>query len=92
MAAVLIGGVIVIWLGLSGGRAFLAWQGIELHRPVNQLAPLLLAILETVLFAVAVPVGALLPADQRGPMVITLIALAWLVNGAAAVWVWRRPA
>lgn len=89
MAAVIIGGVIVIWLGLSGGRALLAWREVELHPPVDVLAPLFLALIETLLFALAVPAGDLLPENRRWPAAIALMVLAWLINGAVAVWVWR---
>ena len=54
--AVIIGGLIVIWLGLGMGGAALRWLGIELHYPARLAAPMLLAVLETVLFLVFVPV------------------------------------
>ena len=40
--AVIIGGLIVIWLGLGMGGAVLRWLGIELHYPARLAAPLLL--------------------------------------------------
>lgn len=90
MAAVLIGGVIVIWLALSGGRALLAWLGVELLSPADLLAPLFLALIETALFLLSVPAGDLLPQAQRWPLAITLTVLAWLINGAVSVLVFRR--
>lgn len=90
MAAVVIGGVIVIWLALSGGRALLSWLDMELHPPVDLLAPLWLALLETVLFLLAVPAGDLLPEGRRWPMAIVLTVLAWLINGAVSGWIFRR--
>ena len=62
--AVIIGGLIVIWLGLGMGAAVLRWLGIELHYPARLAAPLLLALLETLLFLLFVP-GTDLLADQR---------------------------
>lgn len=90
MAAVLIGGVIVIWLALSGGRALLTWLGVELQPPADLLAPLFLALIETVLFLLSVPAGDLLPQGQRWPLAITLTVLAWLINGAVSGWMFRR--
>ena len=48
--AVVIGGVIIIWLGLTMGAAGLRWLGVELHYPARLATPVLLAVLETVLF------------------------------------------
>ena len=59
--AVIIGGLIVIWLGLGMGAAVLRWLGIELHYPARLAAPLLLALLETLLFLLFVPGTDLLP-------------------------------
>ncbi|ASK34760.1 hypothetical protein CEK62_10390 [Alcanivorax sp. N3-2A] len=84
MAAVIVGGVIVIWLGLSAGRALLLWVGVRLHWPATLAAPLLLALIESLLFLAAVPKGDLLPEPQRTPALLTLIALAWVINGAVA--------
>ncbi|MCC4310078.1 hypothetical protein LL252_16000 [Alcanivorax marinus] len=84
MAAVLAGGVIMIWLALSGARALLAAGSVTLHRNAAVIAPLLLAALETPLFLLAVPAGDLLPEAQRWPVAWALVALAWLVNGAVA--------
>ncbi len=41
--AVVIGGVIIIWLGLTMGAAGLRWLGVELHYPARLAAPVLLA-------------------------------------------------
>ena len=90
MAAVLIGGVIVIWLALSGGRALLSWLGVELLPPADLLAPLFLALIETVAFLLAVPAGDVLPEAQRWPLAIALTVLAWLINGAVVGWIYRR--
>lgn len=92
MVAVIVGGVIVIWLGLSGGRALLHWLAVELHRPADLIAPLLLALLESLLFLACVPAGDLLPEPRRLPVTLALIALAWLLNGAASALIYRRQA
>ncbi|GAA5110429.1 hypothetical protein [Alloalcanivorax gelatiniphagus] len=89
MAAVLAGGLIMIWLALSGARALLAALSVTLHRPARLAAPLLLAALETLLFLLAVPAGTLLPEPQRWPLAWTLVALAWLINGAVSLRLWR---
>lgn len=90
MAAVIVGGVIVIWLGLSGGRAVLQWLAIQLHGPAALIAPLVLALVETLLFLASVPSGDLFPEPQRLPATVALIALAWLINGVASGVVLRR--
>lgn len=90
MAAVLAGGIMVIWLALSGGRALLNAGGIQLHWPADLVAPLLLAILQTLLFLLTVPDTALLVEAHRWPVAGVLVALAWLINGAVAGRVWRR--
>jgi len=92
VAAVLAGGIIVIWLALSGGRALLNAGGIQLHWPADLVAPLLLASLETLVFLLAVPNTTLLDEPQRWPAAGTLVALAWLINGAVAgrLWMSRR--
>lgn len=92
MVAVMAGGVIVIWLGLSGGRALLHWLGVQLHRPAKLIAPLLLALLESLLFLACIPTAELLPEPRRLPVTLALIALAWLLNGAASALIYRRPA
>ncbi len=90
MAAVLAGGIIVIWLALSGGRALLNAAGIQLHWPADLLAPLLLAAFETLLFLLTVPDALLLEETRRWPIAGTLVALAWLINGAVAGRLWLR--
>jgi len=94
VAAVLAGGIIVIWLALSGGRALLNAGGIQLHWPAVLAAPLLLAALETPLFLLTVPDAALLDEARRWPVAGALVALAWLINGAVAgrLWLARRQA
>jgi len=88
--AVIIGGLIVIWLGLGMGGAVLRWLGIELHYPARLAAPLLLAVLETVLFLVFVPGTDLLPETWGWPMASGLVAAAWLINGAVSGLDWYR--
>ena len=94
MAAVLVGGIIIIWLALSGGRALLSAGGIQLHWPADLVAPLLLAVLETLLFLLTVPDAPLLEEARRWPVAGALVALAWVINGAVAgrLWVARRRA
>lgn len=94
MAAVLAGGIIVIWLALSGGRALLNAAGIQLHWPADLAAPLLLAALESVLFLLTVPATPLLEQALRWPAAGALVTLAWLINGAVAgrLWAARRRA
>ncbi len=53
--AVVIGGIIIIWLGLTMGAAGLRRLGVELHYPARLLAPVLLAVLEPLLFLLFVP-------------------------------------
>lgn len=89
MAAVLAGGIIVIWLALSGGRALLAALGVTLHRTAALMAPLVLALAETALFLLTVAPSELLPEPQRWPLAWTLVALAWLINGAVTLRLWR---
>ncbi len=89
MAAVLVGGIIMIWLALSGGRALLTAGGIQLHWPADLAAPLLLAVLETVLFLLTLPNTPLLAEALRWPAAGALVALAWLINGAVAGRLWR---
>ena len=91
MAAVLAGGIIVIWLALSGGRALLGVLGVTLHRRAALAAPLALAAVESALFLLAVPAGELLPEAQRWPAAWALVALAWLINGAVTFRLWRAP-
>ena len=88
--AVIIGGLIVIWLGLGMGGAALRWLGIELHYPARLAAPMLLAVLETVLFLVFVPGTELLPETWGWPMAGGLVAAAWLINGAVSGLDWYR--
>lgn len=88
MAAVLAGGIIVIWLALSGGRALLAALGLGLHRNAALAAPPGLALAESMLFLLAVPAGELLPEPQRWPAAWALVALAWLINGAVSLRLW----
>ena len=90
VAAVLVGGIIVIWLALSGGRALLNSAGIELHRPALLAAPIVLAAFETLLFGLTVPAAPLLEESQRGLATGLLIALAWVINGAVPVRLWLR--
>lgn len=94
MAAVLVGGIILIWLALNGGRALLNAGGIQLHWPADLVAPLLLAALETTLFLLALPDTPLLDDALRWPAAGILVALAWLINGAVAgrLWLRRRQA
>lgn len=91
--AVVIGGVIIIWLGLSMGAAGLRWLSMELHYPTRLVAPVLLAVLETLLFLLFVPGTELLPQSWGWPMAGGLIAAAWLINGAVAGldWYHNRP-
>ncbi|MAO58146.1 MAG: hypothetical protein CL543_00245 [Alcanivorax sp.] len=89
MAAVLAGGIIVIWLALSGGRALLGALGVTLHRRAALAAPPGLALAESALFLLAVPAGELLPEPQRWPAAWALVALAWLINGAVSARLWR---
>ena len=53
-------------------------------------APLLLAVLETVLFLVFVPGTDLLPETSGWPMAGGLVAAAWLINGAVSGLDWYR--
>ena len=88
--AVIIGGLIVIWLGLTVGAALLRWLDIELHYLARIIAPVLLAILETILFLLAIPGTDLLPEAWHWPMAGGLVATAWLVNGGVSGWFWYR--
>ena len=88
--AVIIGGLIIIWLGLTMAAAWLRWLGIELHYLARILAPLLLAVLETVLFVLAIPGTDLLPASWHWPMAGGLIAAAWVMNGGVSAWFWHQ--
>ncbi len=92
--AVIIGALIVIWLGLSMSAAMLRWLGVELHHLARIIAPLLLAVLETVLFLLAIPGTELLPESWHWPLTGSLIAAAWLINGGVSGWYWyqHRPA
>lgn len=90
MAAVLVGGIILIWLALSGGRTLLASTGVQLHWPLDLAMPLLLAGLESVLFLVTVPGTALLDASLGWPVAIALVVLAWLINGTVSARLWLR--
>ena len=85
MAAVLAGGLLMIWLALSGGRNLLATLNVTLHRPAIWIAPLLLAALETMVFLLAIPASELLPEAQRWPAAWTLVAVAWAINGGAVM-------
>lgn len=87
--AVLAGGVIVIWLGLSGGRAVLTSLGVRLHSPASRVAPLIPALIETPLFLCLIPGSALLPQHQGWPVAIALTLIAWLVGITLAVRQWR---
>ena len=91
--AVMIGGLIVIWLSLTMGRALLRWLDIELHYPFRLVGPVLLALLETLLFLLLVPGTELLPANWGWPMAGGLTAAAWLINGTVAGLDWHgnRP-
>ncbi len=94
VAAVLVGGIIVIWLALSGGRALLNGAGIQLHQPALLAAPILLALLETLLFLPAALTSSLLDDSQRGLAGGLLVALVWGINGAVSVRRWllaRNP-
>mgnify|MGYP000055063693 CR=1 FL=1 len=84
MAAVLVGGIILIWLALSGGRAVLNGAGIQLHRPAAMAAPLLLAALESAFFLLTLPTTPLLDESLRWPAAGALTVLAWAINGAMA--------
>ncbi|WP_287962907.1 hypothetical protein [Alcanivorax sp.] len=88
--AVGIGGVIIIWLGLTMGAAMLRWLGVALHYPARLAAPLLLAVLETVLFLWFVPGTELLPQSSGWPMAGGLAAAAWLINGVVSGLDWHR--
>lgn len=88
--AVIIGGLIIIWLGLTMAAGLLRWLGIELHYRARILAPLLLAVLETILFLLAIPGSDLLPASWHWPMAGGLVAAAWLINGGVSGWYWHR--
>ena len=92
--AVIIGALIVIGLGLSMSAAMLRWLGIELHFWARLVAPLLLALLETILFLAFVPSSDLLPENGGWPMTAGLITAAWLINGAVSglYWFQQRPA
>lgn len=93
MAAVLAGGLIVIWLGLSGSRAVLVQLGVRLHWPARAIAPLIPALIETPLFLLTIPTGNLLPESQRWPVAVTLTLASWLISAVVAGWVARqRPA
>lgn len=91
--AVIIGGLIVVWLGLSMSVALLRWLGIELHYLARIIAPLLLAVLETVLFVLVIPGSDLLAEGWHWPLTGGLIAAAWLINGGvgAGYWYQHRP-
>ncbi|MCG8439582.1 MAG: hypothetical protein MI751_15975 [Pseudomonadales bacterium] len=93
MMAVIIGGLIVIWLGLTMAAAMLRWLGIELHYLARIIAPLLLAAMETAMFLLAIPGTERLPLAWHWPMTGGLIAAAWLVNGAVSglYWFQQRP-
>jgi hypothetical protein len=73
--AVVIGGIIIIWLGLTMGAAGLRWLGVELHYPAR---------------LVFVPGTELLPQSWGWPMAGGLVAAAWLINGAVAGLDWHR--
>ncbi|EKF74216.1 hypothetical protein A11A3_09460 [Alcanivorax hongdengensis A-11-3] len=90
MSAVIIGALIVIWLGLAMGAALLRWLGVQLHYPARLVAPLLLALVETVLFLLFVPQSELLPEGYRWPVAGVLVAMAWLVNGTVSALDWYR--
>lgn len=90
MAAVLAGGLIVIWLGLSGSRAILLQLGVRLHWPARMIAPLVPALIETPLFLLAIPAGNLLPESQRWPVAVTLTLVSWLISAIVAGWVARQ--
>ena len=91
--AVIIGGLIVIWLGLSMSAAMLRWLGVELHYLARLMAPLLLAAVETVLFLLAIPGTNLLAESWHWPLAGGLTAAAWLINGGVSGWYWyqNRP-
>ncbi|MCU5781400.1 hypothetical protein MA04_00700 [Alcanivorax balearicus MACL04] len=85
MMAVLTGGLIIIWLALSAGRTLLDYLHVELHRPAAIAAPLLLAVLESVLFLCQVPRTSLLPESGATLALSLLLALTWGINGTVAV-------
>ncbi|WP_133491372.1 hypothetical protein [Alcanivorax sp. 24] len=85
MMAVLAGGLIIIWLALSAGRTMLHYLHVELHRPAAIAAPLLLAVLESVLFLCQLPGTSLLPESEATLALPLLLALAWGINGLVAV-------
>lgn len=91
--AVIIGGLIVIWLGLSMSAAMLRWLGIELHYLARLIAPLLLAVVETVLFLLVIPGTDLLTENWHWPLAGGLTAAAWLINGGVSglYWYQNRP-
>lgn len=92
--AVIIGGLIVIWLGLTMAAALLRWLDIELHYRAHIIAPLFLAVVETVVFLLAIPGTSRLPSSWHWPMAGGLVAAAWLVNGLVSTRYWfnrRQP-
>lgn len=90
MAAVLVGGLIVIWLGLSGSRAVLVQLGVRLHGPARVVAPLVPALIETPLFLLTIPAGDVLPEHQRWPVAVVLTLASWLISAIIAGWVARQ--
>ncbi|AFT71644.1 hypothetical protein B5T_03377 [Alloalcanivorax dieselolei B5] len=84
MMAVLTGGLIIIWLALSAGRTLLNYLQVELHRPAAIAAPLLLAVLESVLFLCQVRGTSLLPESEVPLALSLLLALTWGINGLVA--------
>ncbi|MED5388397.1 MAG: hypothetical protein VX793_06070 [Pseudomonadota bacterium] len=88
--AVIIGGLIVIWLGLTMAAAGLRWLGVELHYPARLAGPLVLAVLESVLFLLFIPGTTLLPEGWHWPMAGGLTAAAWMINGAVSGLDWYR--
>lgn len=88
--AIIIGGLIVIWLGLTMAAAMLRWLGIELHYPARIIAPLLLAMVETLVFLFVIPGTERLPESWHWPMAGGLVAAAWLINGGVAGVYWHQ--
>ena len=59
-------------------------------KSVFLVAPVLVALLESLLFLLFVPGTELLPQSWGWPMAGGLVAAAWLINGAVAGLDWHR--
>ncbi|MDX1803875.1 MAG: hypothetical protein R3292_07315 [Alcanivorax sp.] len=87
---VVVGGLIIIWLGLTMGAALLRALGVQLHLPAQLAAPLLLALLETLLFLLFIPRTSLVPESWGWPLAGGLTGAAWLINATISGHYWYR--